>query len=313
MPTSRRQVMQLLRSHTRSVMAAYIADIRRKKISIKDVEEHIGSATYLSDQLALSGGDLSATTEAIRDALKAGGELEGKFNVNAETATQWITDNAAALVTRINKEQMEAIQAVIGTGRTLGENPRTTALDIVGRIGANGKREGGIVGLNGPQANAVSNARANLRSGDPEQMRKYLNNERRDRRYDHIVKAAIAESKPVSKANLQTIITRYQARLLKTRGDTIARTETHQAVSNGRQEQVRQQSGNKPMIKIWMATFDSRTRHDHREMDGQRRKLDEPYRLPDGSRMMHPGDSSMGARAGEVINCRCTERYEVAA
>src|SRR5690625_4271436 len=142
MPTSRRQVMQLLRSHTRSVMAAYIADIRRKKISIKDVEEHIGSATYLSDQLALSGGDLSATTEAIRDALKAGGELEGKFNVNAETATQWITDNAAALVTRINKEQMEAIQAVIGTGRTLGENPRTTALDIVGRIGANGKREG---------------------------------------------------------------------------------------------------------------------------------------------------------------------------
>src|SRR5699024_2103513 len=209
------------------------------------------------------------------------------------TATQWITDNAAALVTRINKEQMEAIQAVIGTGRTLGENPRTTALDIVGRIGANGKREGGIVGLNGPQANAVSNARANLRSGDPEQMRKYLNNERRDRRYDHIVKAAIAESKPVSKANLQTIITRYQARLLNTRGDTIARTETHQAVSKGRQEQVRQQSGNKPMIKIWMATFDSRTRHDHREMDGQRRKLDEPYRLPDGSRMMHPGDSSM--------------------
>jgi hypothetical protein len=36
-----------------------------------------------------------------------------------------------------------------------------------------------------------------------------------------------------------------------------------------------------------------------------------PFVLPDGSRMMYPGDTSLGADAGQTINCRCVERFEV--
>jgi hypothetical protein len=39
--------------------------------------------------------------------------------------------------------------------------------------------------------------------------------------------------------------------------------------------------------------------------------LDDAWVLPDGSRMMTPGDPSMGAEPGQIINCRCYERISV--
>lgn len=60
------------------------------------------------------------------------------------------------------------------------------------------------------------------------------------------------------------------------------------------------------MMKRWVATTDSRVRDDHLRMDGVEVDQDEPFVLPDGSKMMFPGDISMGADAGQVINCRCT-------
>jgi hypothetical protein len=32
---------------------------------------------------------------------------------------------------------------------------------------------------------------------------------------------------------------------------------------------------------------------------------DEPFVLPSGEMMMYPHDSSLGASAGEIINCAC--------
>jgi len=31
-----------------------------------------------------------------------------------------------------------------------------------------------------------------------------------------------------------------------------------------------------------------------------------------GSQLMYPGDISLGAGAGEIVNCRCTQYYESA-
>ena len=60
------------------------------------------------------------------------------------------------------------------------------------------------------------------------------------------------------------------------------------------------------MWKRWVATMDSRTREDHLAMDGVEVPQDEPFVLPDGSKMMFPGDISMGADVSQVVNCRCT-------
>lgn len=60
------------------------------------------------------------------------------------------------------------------------------------------------------------------------------------------------------------------------------------------------------MMKRWVATTDHRVRDDHLRMNGVEVEQDEPFVLPDGSKMMFPGDISIGADAGQVINCRCT-------
>src|SRR5699024_12742996 len=58
-----------------------------------------------------------------------------------------------------------------------------------------------------------------------------------------------------------------------------------------------------------LSTHDGRERDSHAEMDGVAVPFDEPFMLPDGSRVMHPCDSSLGAAAAEIINCRCTVRH----
>jgi uncharacterized protein with gpF-like domain len=60
------------------------------------------------------------------------------------------------------------------------------------------------------------------------------------------------------------------------------------------------------MKKRWVATYDGRTRDEHLAMDGVEVDTNEPFILPDGTKMMFPGDISMGADAGQVCNCRCT-------
>lgn len=313
---TRRKKQQELRRLTRLVMAAYVSDIRNKKVLIKDVEAAIYDANRLHELLELDGGDLSNTLEAIRESLKVGGQLNGTYDVNSEAATRWIAEKSAELVADISVQQREAIQAVVGAGRALGENPRTMALDLVGRIGASGRREGGVIGLNGPQGEAVSNALINLRSGDPEKMRKYLSNRRRDRRYDGIVKRAMAARKPVNREDLHRIIARYQDRLMKTRGDTVARTETIEAINSGGRQAIKQQleSGRIEgrVMKTWLHNVVGKeSRDQHEAMNGEQIPIDEPWVLPDGTQMMFPTDTSLGAGADQIINCRCTETYEI--
>ena len=53
----------------------------------------------------------------------------------------------------------------------------------------------------------------------------------------------------------------------------------------------------------WLATLDNRTRHAHRELDGQRVPVGKPFQV-DGWDIEYPGDPS--APAYLVYNCRCT-------
>lgn len=57
--------------------------------------------------------------------------------------------------------------------------------------------------------------------------------------------------------------------------------------------------------KEWSATGDTRTRPSHARANGQKRKLEEPF-IVGYSKLMHPGDNSLGATSKEIICCRCT-------
>lgn len=295
-----------------------------------------GDADAIAARLGITAASLSLVVESVRTAFVAGGNfgitelpplrappLPGRapsprapamrvqFNVRNPRAEEWLARQSSDLVTRILNEQRESIRLVLREGGMLGRNPKQTALDIVGRVSAQtGRRTGGIVGLSGPQAEYVAAAREELLSGDPEKLKKYLKRKRRDKRLDGAVKRAIKAKKPLKAADVDKLTGRYADRLLLLRGETIARTESLAAFNEARDESVRQAveaAGLEPeaVTKTWRTSGLKNTRDTHRAMNGQKRQFDQPFRSPSGAQMMHPGDTSLGAGASEIINCAC--------
>lgn len=260
-----------------------------------------------------------------------GGRLLFRMDIMDPRAQVWLAEHSSTLVQQILEDQRQTIRLMLARGTELGQNPRATALNIVGRINpATGRREGGVIGLTRNQAATVNGgpyrtragtrtilgARGELASGDPATMRQYLRRSRRDRRFDRTVLAAINAKKGLPVSTVDRIVNRYSDRMLQLRGETIARTEAIQAFSAGRHEALEQlrksaDLSDEDMVRRWDATMDRVTREDHRSMDGQERVGDEAFEAPDGSLLMYPGDLSLDADAAQIINCRCMEIVDV--
>ena len=94
------------------------------------------------------------------------------------------------------------------------------------------------------------------------------------------------------------------------RAERIARTELVSANNFGSMlgaESVQQRLG-RGLRKAWLATMDGRVRETHAAADGQTRGLQEAFNVG-GASLQYPGDP--GAPAAEVINCRCTQTFEL--
>lgn len=101
----------------------------------------------------------------------------------------------------------------------------------------------------------------------------------------------------------------YLENIITNRSKLIARTEVMQA-SNAGSIAGAKSTGIPNLRKVWLTTRDSRTRPNHEDIDGDKIGIDGVFILGDGSRLNFPGDSSLGAAAGQVINCRCTQFFE---
>lgn len=62
-------------------------------------------------------------------------------------------------------------------------------------------------------------------------------------------------------------------------------------------------------FKTWKTFGDVKVRPSHKAANGQRVPLDMPFTVG-GYEMMFPNDSSLGAPAGEVVNCRCVLEFD---
>lgn len=83
-----------------------------------------------------------------------------------------------------------------------------------------------------------------------------------------------------------------------------ARTAVTGAQNAGRQDSfIRAEEIGILLAKQWIATLDSRTRHDHAAADGQTVEENKPF-IVGGHELMYPGDPS--GPGHEVYNCRCT-------
>ncbi len=93
------------------------------------------------------------------------------------------------------------------------------------------------------------------------------------------------------------------------RTNTIAMTETQKAAEGTKSIEShnlnsKKKDKEKPMLKTWVAVLDEKTRGSHAAADGQTVIVTDPF-IVQGENLMFPGDSDLGASAGNTINCRC--------
>lgn len=106
------------------------------------------------------------------------------------------------------------------------------------------------------------------------------------------LQAQLQEVLPELDEDLQRVFGNKEARAL-----TIARTETTKAY-NTSQAEAYKDAGIEEIQ--WLSSNDAATRQSHLELDGEIRKIGQPFKPG----LRFPGDPE--GEAGEVINCRCT-------
>lgn len=273
---------------------------------------HLDAAAYdrMLDQIAAAYGEGGqAATSLLPKRTQDGVALILRFSARNLRAERWLRDHSSALVTRILDDQRQAVRQALVAGLERGENPRATALDIVGRVDqASGKRVGGVLGLSAPQERYVQSAKAELASSDPALLRNYLTRERRDKRFDRSVAKAIRNGEALPAEIQGKAVIAYERRLLALRGETIGRTEALTSLNASQREALLQavesgQIAESQIRRVWKATGDLRTRDTHRALNGDSVGLNEAFRSPSGASIRFPGDPE--APAAERCNCRC--------
>jgi hypothetical protein len=289
-------------------------DIEGLMIALRLEPSIFGPLDLAIAQAFFSGGNNSMRRlPPIPDPI-SGGKVVIGFDARSLAAERWVKENSSTLIQGILNDQRQMIREVIAQRLEQGSGPRATALDLVGKINrANGNREGGFVGLTNQQAQWALNAEQQLKNLD----KGYFEYELRDKRFDRTVAKAIREGKPLPKETIYGIISRYRANALRHRGEAIARTESITAFRAARHESFVQlvASGkvtDDMITRSWDATGDRRTRFQHATMEGKTvTGMSAPFIMPDQSMMMFPGDTSLGARGHQTINCRCMEKIKI--
>lgn len=197
-----------------------------------------------------------------------------------------------------------AVSWQIGDSLAFGRSANRTALDIVGRVGASGKREGGMVGLNDQRAKWVSSLRQALENGE-------------------FVKRGLltaAEQRLVDKGNLtqaqiDRITQSYANRQLLSRGKAISRTERGLAINQGAWSawvQAADKLGvpREAIRKKWKHNgTHMRERWEHVALANEAAiPMDRMFNV-NGWGANHPHDVTLPA--SEVVNCSCTVSYSI--
>jgi hypothetical protein len=132
--------------------------------------------------------------------------------------------------------------------------------------------------------------------------------------YREVFAQSIAEGLGISET--MALLRERLTHLNAMRAERIARTEIVAASNAG--SFAGAQSLGEVLTKIWLSSPDSRTRgtkptdpSSHVALNGQEKEMNEAFvEGRTGARMMFPGDSSLGAGANNVANCRCTLIYK---
>lgn len=332
---AQRQVYaDLLDRYGRAVADAFFEALDRIKgaISIQRItaELEAGNIEGALDELDIDPADFNDLLDHIRDAQKEGGKaaadempkrgsdgtaLRVRYDGRADNAETWMRQHSSQLITRTTSDMRAAARALLTDSLAKGRNPKSAALDLVGRVNrVTGKREGGVLGLSVPQEEAVRRAREELASPDPAGLRSYLTRPRRDRRFDRSITKAIREDRAVEPTIAANALRGYANKLLRYRGEVIGKHETFAALAAGKQQAYEQAVADGKLdagviVKIWRHFPNLDPRHQHMAMNGKSVGLFERFVLPDGTTMQFPHDPS--APVKHTANCHCQADYDI--
>lgn len=244
---------------------------------------------------AVTAGTIGAARATARLETQHSG-LAVRFAQTNPQAVEFLRNYEMDLIRELTDDVRASVRSVIDAGVQAGRNPLDIARDIRGQIG-----------LTGRQSQAVQNYRRLLEQGDGDALARQL----RDRRFDPSVRSHVAGTRALSDDQINNLVGRYQARYLKYRSETIARTEAKRALGSGNQLLWNQavtdgQIGEGQVTKKWATVGDHKVRQAHVELNGQVRGLNERFTCSQGT-IMYPGDPA--ADAGLTVNCRCAAIY----
>jgi hypothetical protein len=330
MATYEQQIRDLLAKQEPAVRRAFLAAVRdivdrtqlrrlRDALAAGDIEAAI-------DALNLDAAAFRALSQEMGNTFNSAGAVVisavdwrlpdfsravVRWDMDNPQATAIVRDLSSGLVTRISREQREMLRGAIADMYARGMNPNNMVTRIVGSVGDNGRRSGGIVGLTAPQEQWVRNLERYL-SEDPARA---LTMTRRDRRFDRTIRSAIREEKPLSRVQIRRMVEAYNNRLLDLRARTIARTETATAVEVAKFEAFRQgmeKTGlpDDVVFKQWGHGGPAPSGHERPEHVALHKTrvtgLQTPFMVGGTVPMRFPMDTALGAGADQVINCRCS-------
>jgi hypothetical protein len=236
---------------------------------------------------------IAAARDTARELGVALGEVSVVFDQTNVGAVNAMNENKLRLIRGFSEDQRATTRNVLARAIGEGTNPIEAARSLRNSIG-----------LTPRQAQAVANYRRALETLDRDALQRLL----RDKRFDRTVAAAIADNKPLTRAQVDKLVERYSERMLKHRAEVIARTEALRSVHQGAEEMYRQAiaSGDlRPdmLSREWNTARDERVRESHSAMHGQVQPFGSPFVSGNGNLLNYPGDPE--APAEETIQCRC--------
>jgi len=240
-----------------------------------------------------------------------GGAINFLFDMANPRAESWLSLNGGEKITHLLLPGLrESITGKILESYEKGNHPFTIARSLIGNV-SNGKRTGGLLGLSRPQMSYVESMRARLQNGSASEIQKILSGMTlRDKRFDKLLVRVQHGKATLTAKNIEDMISGYTNKLLKRRGEDVARTETGMAVMASRKESMQQvlQKLSYPdnaVIKTWRhggGPADPRPHHVAAN-NKQVRGLNTPFVLENGAVLQHALDPDGGAE--EVVNCTC--------
>lgn len=267
----------------------------------------------------------SGTLTTINIVKSGVGDIGLRYRYTDPRAQSWITRNVASRVVGFASEQINAARSIIEAGFARGDHPFTIATDIAGRAtGPLRSRQGGILGLDAPRAERYNKVSVGMRTAEGVQelvirhhngslsLRYKVNQATATRILSAYRSGSAVPDKERAISEVQ-----YKNALLKDRADTIAQTETANAVMGARNEAWTQAAEFQGLsagsvIKRWEHRRGGTKHHrpEHLAMSGKEViGIDTPFVFPDGVMMKYAHDENGGA--AHIINCGCDTIYRI--